>query len=132
MSISRDALKAAADAPLPRETVHVPELGGTVTLQGMGGRQRDAWERSLVVGKGRRRDVNTDNIRARLVCQCALADDGSRLLTDEDAEWLGKLRVDVLNRLYSAAQKLCGVTDEDVEELKKSFGTAAGTDSPSA
>jgi hypothetical protein len=134
----KDLLKKAAEAGaphLPRETVKTPELVEfgveEITLQGLTGKQRDAWEGSLIVQKGNRRRVNTANVRARLVVACAIEPGRDRALTDEDAGWLGNIRVDVLNRLYEAAQRLSGVTDEDVEELGKSSGVEDGSVSSS-
>jgi hypothetical protein len=111
---------------LPREIVAAPELGAgvEVIVQGMSGAQRDQWEASLIVGKGRKRDVSTANIRAKLVAQCCVSEDGRRLFSDEDAEELGRIRVDVLNRLWNVAQRLSGVTEEDAEELGKASTTA--------
>lgn len=130
--LSKEALVAAAtERKLPREVVEVPELGGSVIVQGMTGIERDAWERSLVTGRGARRDVNTDNIRARLAVRCLIDQNGARLFTDEDAKHLGNLRADVLTRIFAAAQRVCGVSDGDVDELKKSSETAAGTGSSS-
>lgn len=129
--LSKDALLAAASpANLPRQTVDVPELGGSVIVQGMSGAQRDDWERSLMVGRGKRRDVNTENIRARLAVRCLIAEDGKRLFEDSDAAALGGLRVDVLQRIFEVAQQLSGVSDGDIDELKKSSATAAGSGSP--
>ena len=131
--LSKEQLLAATTAEqLPRETVDIPELGGAVIVLGMTGAQRDAWERSLVVGRGKRRDVNTDNVRAKLAVRCLVNEQGQRLFTDGDAPALGNLRVDVLNRIYEAAQRVCGVSDEDIDELKKSSEAGAGSDLPTS
>jgi len=61
--------------------------------------------------------MNTANIRAKLVAQCCVDEHGHRLFTDDDVETLGTARVDVLNRLFGVAQRLSGVSDEDVDEL---------------
>lgn len=129
--LGKDALlQAASSAQLPREQVNVPELGGFVIVQGMSGAQRDAWERSLVVmRRGQRRDINVENIRARLAVRCLIDEDGRRLFDDTDAGALGNLRADVLQRIFETAQKLSGVSDGDIDELKKSSETAAGSDS---
>jgi hypothetical protein len=121
-----DLLAAVA---LPRETVRVPELGGEVLIQGMSGTQRDAWEASLVEGRGKRRKMNTANIRAKLVAQCCVDGSGVRLFTDADMDILGETRVDVLNRLFNVAQRLSGVSDDDVDELGIASGST--TDAPS-
>lgn len=130
--LDKAALLAAASQPLPIEKVDVPELGGFVYIKGMSGAERDTWEKALLVGRGRKQTVNTANVRAKLVARCACDEQHARILTDEDAEALGKLRVDVLNKLFAVAQRLCGVSDEDVEELGKASAPAAGSDSLSS
>lgn len=133
MLLKKEALlQAATSGDLPTETVEVPELGGVVIVRGMTGAQRDVWERSLVEVRGKKRVINTENIRARLAVRCLVDAEHNRLFTDGDATALGNLRVDVLNRIYEAAQRVCGVSDEDVDELKKSSEPAAGSDSPTS
>src|ERR1044072_1020754 len=128
--LDKATLLAAAAQPLPIENVDVPELGGHVYIRAMSGIERDAWEKSLIRGKGKRAEVDTTNVRARLVGRGLCKEDGSRLLDDGDALALGNLRVDVLNQLFTAAQRLSGVSDNDVEELGKASASAAGSDSP--
>ena len=114
---------------LPREEVSVPELGGTVIVQGMSAAQRDAFEASLMVGRGRRRDINTANLRAKLIAFCVVDETGQRVFSDEDVTALGEVRVDVVNRIFAVAQKLSGVSEEDIEELGRP--SASGRGSPS-
>jgi hypothetical protein len=64
--------------------------------------------------------MNTANIRAKLVAHCCVDEHGALLFTDADTEQLGNTRVDVLNRLFGVAQRLSGVSDEDVDELGSS------------
>jgi hypothetical protein len=100
--------------------VDVPELHETFTLQGMNGLQRDAFESALVTGVGRRRTVNTQNIRAKLLVQTIIDPmTGELLFSEADADALGQVRADVLDRLFTVAQRLSGVSDKDVEELGK-------------
>jgi len=128
--LSKDALAAAA-GKLPVERVDLPEIGGHVYVRGMSGVERDAWERSLVVGKGRRRDYNLDNVRARLAARCICDETGVRQFADDDADTLGKIRVDCLNRIFEVAQRLSGVSDQDVDELGKGSELEAGSGSSS-
>jgi len=131
--LTREQLLAAAVKDrLPREVLQIPELGGEVIIQGLTGTERDAWEASLVRGKGLRRTINTENVRARLAVRCLVDESGTRLFTDADAAALGNLRVDVLQRIFSVAQKLSGVSDEDVDELGRSSGMADGSGSSSS
>jgi len=130
--LTKDALLAAARARLPIERLDIPELGGFVYVRGMSGTERDAWEKSLVIRRrGQVRDINTENVRAKLAAKCLCTESGERLLSEEDAGVLGGLRVDVLNRIYEAAQRLSGVSDGDLEELGKPSAPAAGSDSSS-
>ena len=128
--LDKAALLAEAAKPLPIEKVSIPELGGDVYIRAMSGSERDAWERSLIVGRGKRRDVDTTNVRAKLVVRVLCDDTGARLMADSDAEALGHLRVDILTKLYEVAQRMSGVTDKDVEELGKDSAPADGSGSP--
>lgn len=115
---------------VPRETVRIPELGGEVIVRGMTGAERDAFEVSLVEGRGRNRQANLKNLRAKLIAFCCVSETGERVFTNEDVEALGTVRADVLNRIYNVAQKLSGITDEDADELgKPSTPTASATSS---
>lgn len=126
--LSRDALLQATT--LPRERVFIKELGGEVIIQGMTGKQRDAWESSLVKQRRNRRSLDTQNVRARLVARCLVNDDGTRMFSDEEADQLGDIRVDVLGHLFEVAQRLSGVTNEDVDELGKPSAATTGSGSP--
>lgn len=101
----------------PTEQVYVPQLKETFTVRGMTGVERDAFEASCFEGKGNRRSFNMRNLRAKLVAYCCIHDDGTRVFTDDDAIALGDVRADVIDRLFSVAQRLSGLRQEDVDEL---------------
>ncbi len=101
----------------PTETVSLPELKTSVIVRGMTGSERDAFEASCIEGRGKKRDVNTKNIRARLVAFCCVDDKGDRVFSDGDAKQLGDVRADLLDRIFSVAQRLSGMSDQDVDEL---------------
>jgi hypothetical protein len=128
-ALSKAAILAAASQALPVERVEVPELGGYVFIRAMSGRERDAWEKSLIVGRGKRASVDTANVRARLTARTLCDEKGERLFSDADADQLGALRVDVLQKLFNVAQRLSGVSDDDVEELGKGSAEAGGSGS---
>jgi len=134
--VTKEQLLAAASAAAPRpfEIVECPELNWLIVVQGMSGIERDGWEKSLISGRGKRREVNTENVRAKLAVKSIVdkpGGHGQRMFSDGEAVVLGQLRVDVLNKVYEAAQRVNGVTDEDIDELKKSSELAAGSGSPS-
>lgn len=119
--MSQKALLLGA-VTLPRQVVSVPELDTSFTVQGMTGTDRDSYESSLFVqsANGKKRVFSSANIRAKLLVRSIIdPDTGERLFTDAEADELGKVRADVLDRLFSVAQQLSGVSDKDVEELAK-------------
>ena len=127
MGLSKSALVGAT--VLPVEEVPVPELDGTVWVRGMSGTERDAFESGLWIGKGRHRQINTQNLRARLLAYCVQESSaGGRMFNDAEVDAIGRIRVDVLQRLFNVAQRLSGISDEDVEELGKKLPTMAGSD----
>lgn len=130
MRLSRDdILKAADNDP---EEVDVPEWGGSVLVRGMTGRERDAFEVSLMTpGRGGRREVNTANVRAKLVARCVVDDDGGRLFTDADVAELGGKSAAAVDRVYAVAARLSGMGGDDQEELTRDFALADGGGSSS-
>lgn len=115
--LSREAILAVPD--LQSEVVNVPEWGGDVKVQGLTGAQRDAFEGSVMLGKGKDRDVNLKNLRAKLVALSIVDEKGARLFTDADVNALGAKSATALNRVFEVAQRLSGLTGEDVEALEK-------------
>lgn len=110
-----------AATTLPTERVEIPELGGVVLVRGMSGEERDAYETAMFTRKGNRQQMDTSNFRAKLVASCCVDDAGDRLFTLEEAAQLGRVRADVLHRLWSVAQRLSGLGGEDTEEMGKSM-----------
>lgn len=114
--LSRDAILSSR-AKLRTQEVDVPEWGGSVVVREMSGAERDAFEESMVVQRGKSREVNLKNLRARLVAFTVCGEDGKRLFSERDIEELGELSAAALNRVWDVARKLSGMSDDDVEEL---------------
>ena len=115
--LTRDAILQADD--LPMETVSVPEWGGEVLVRGLTGTERDAFEESVLTGKGKQRDVSMQNVRAKLVSRCLVDEEGERLFSDADVRALGQKSAAALTRVFDVAQRLSGLSPDDVEELEK-------------
>jgi hypothetical protein len=130
MRLSKDdILKAADNTP---EEVDVPEWGGTVLVRGMTGKERDAFEVSLMTpGRGGRREVNPVNVRAKVVARCVVDDDGNRLFTDADAAELGDRSAAAVDRVYAVAARLSGMAEGDQEQMTRDFALADGDGSSS-
>lgn len=116
--LSRDEILGASDIAV--EPVEVPEWGGTVRVRGLTGAERDELEAEIVrANRDGSTRVDTRNLRARLVALSVVDEAGERLFTCEDIEALGQKSAAALDRVFSVAQRLSGLGDEDVEALAK-------------
>lgn len=119
--LSRDEILNCQD--LQTETVDCPEWGGAVIVRPLSGAERDRFEQSNLIrkGKGSKIDfeVNGVNIRARLCYLCIVDESGKRLFTEHDVDALGKKNSAALNRVFEVAQRLSGLTKQDIEELEE-------------
>lgn len=113
--LTRDAILQAED--LPTEDIEVEEWGGAVRVRALTGAERDAFEQSIVEQRGKSTRMNLRNIRAKLVALTVVDADGKRLFSDKDAELLGKKSAAALDRVFEVAQRLSGLSPEDMEEL---------------
>lgn len=127
--LTRDQILHADD--IKTGDVEVPEWGGTVRIRPLTGAQRDAFESATIEQRGKNPTVNLKNLRARLVAASACDEKGRLLFTEEDVAALGRKSAKALNRVFEAAQKLSGLTDEDVAELAEDFADAPSESSTS-
>ena len=122
--LTKEQILAAQD--LPEEVVDVPEWGGKVLIRGMTGAERDAFEESIMVGRGPNREVNLRNFRAKLVARSIVdPQTKERMFSDNEINELGKKSARALQRVFEAALRLNGMTAESVEELTKSSQEAS-------
>jgi L-asparaginase II len=110
--LTRAQILAADD--LARETVEVPEWGGSVIVQVMRGIDRDAFESSIVTN-GR---PDLVNMRAKLAAVCMVDESGQRLFSVGDVESLGAKSASALERVARGAQRLNRLGDAQLEEMK--------------
>ena len=104
---------------LLRELVHCPEWGGDVWVRTLTGVERDKFEADSINRRGKNIETNMENIRARLVALSVVGEKNERLFTEADAVELGKKSARALDRIFAVAQRLSGLSAEDVEELAK-------------
>ena len=113
------------------EDVQIPEWGGAwVRVRTLQANERDRFEASTVQRNGKKVTTNLDNIRARLCLLCMVDEDGERLFQEEDTFPLGGKSAAALDRIFTVAQRLNGLRDEDVEELAKNSNGDQSEDSP--
>ena len=101
--------------------VPVPEWGEEdccVWVRTLTASERDGFESSMIEQRGGKSKATTlQNIRARFAVLTVVDEEGKRIFDDNDAEELGKKSAQVVDRLFSAAQKQNGMSAEDVEEI---------------
>jgi hypothetical protein len=118
-----------------RRRVDVPEWGGHVWVRSLTGHERDAFENSIIEGRGKNRSVNLKNFRAKLVAAAAISSRGERLFDATQVEALGRKNAGALERVFEVAQELAGLRERDIEEMTKELGKDqngdSGSDSPS-
>lgn len=129
--LTRGAILGAPD--VQQELVEVPEWGGSVTVRGLTGTQRDSFDRSLLDIEAKSADarVNWVNFRAKLVVRCVVDAEGRRIFKDDDAMALGAKSAVALQRVFRVAQRLSGLGDDEVEELTASLKEVPSGDSGS-
>lgn len=128
--LTRDQILSASD--LTFEIVPVPEWGGDVRVRSLSGKERDAFEASiLTIRSGGKTRLNPADMRAKLVSRCIVNENGERLFTDADITMLSAKSAAALQRVFEAAQRLSGLSDQDVEELEEGLKNDQPADSPS-
>jgi hypothetical protein len=115
--ITRDQILGAQD--IQTEEVKVPEWGGSVLVKGMTGAERDKFEASNMEGKGKKQKFNLENLRAKLVAKSVVDEKGDHLFQESDIPALGKKSASALERVFSVAMRINGISADDVEELTK-------------
>jgi hypothetical protein len=114
---------AVLDLPdLADELVEVPEWGYRLRVRSLTGAERDAFEASLLESRGKSREVNLRNMRAKLVAASVRRSDDKRVFSDAQVEALGKKNAAALQRVFRVAQRLSGLGEDEVEELTRELG----------
>jgi hypothetical protein len=107
---------------LTSEEVEVPEWGFRLRVRSLTGTERDAFEASLLQTRGKDREINLRNMRAKLVAQSVRKADDSRVFSDAQVEALGRKNAAALQRVFRVAQRLSGLAEDEVEELTRELG----------
>jgi len=135
MSSIAEQILATEDLPREEADVHewaalIPGLP-TLYIRGLSAKERDAYERSMLVQleDGRLiRDPNLSNIRAKFVGRVLVDEKGKRIFNDSQIKQLGEKNAAVIDRLWDAGRKLSGMDEEE----NPSTGEQPGSPSPSS
>lgn len=116
--LTRDQVLSASD--LQKERVEVPEWKGFVWVRGLTALERDRYDESLLKRvKGQTVVVDVAGARAKLVALTVTNEAGEQLFTDRDVDALNAKSAAPIDRLFTVAQRLSGVTEEMIEDLVK-------------
>ena len=127
--LTRDDILEAKDIKI--ELVPTPGWGGEVYVKGLNGAERDKFEGSLITLRGKDKQMNMTNIRAKLASMSICDEKGKRLFNENDVQALSQKSASELQRVFVVAQKLSGISDEDVEELAEELKEDPFDGSPS-
>jgi hypothetical protein len=111
------------------EDVDVPEWDGKVRVKALTGSERDALEQSMIEGRGKHREMNLANFRAKLASHSIVDENGKRVFNDLDVYDLGRKSGAALARVFNVASRLSGFTDDDIDELVKNSESDPSGDS---
>lgn len=117
--IGRDEILALA-GKLQREEVYVPEWDARVLVTELTAAERDEFEASVITRRGKRRgefDVVMRGLRAKLVALTVIDEKGNRIFNEADQEALSRVGSHAIDRIFGVAQRLSGLTKEDLDEL---------------
>ena len=120
---------------LEKEWVPIPEwLGGNedagVYVRTLTANERDKFEDAITKVEGKETTVVMLGMRAHLASMASVNEDSEPVFTAEQMEALGQKSAIPLDRIFGVAQRLCGMTDKDVEDLAKNSVAAQQDDSP--
>lgn len=124
MTIDRTTL--LTPLAIKKERVELPEFGEGqyVMVHGMTAREKTEHDAHSMNSKWDGVNKTRAKIqKERMVIHCCRDDEGTRLLTYEDIDAVGKWPADVLNRLFDVANRLSGGST-DSEALAKNSDEA--------
>jgi len=105
----------------PSETVDLPELGDgiSVIVTGMTAKERSEFDQQFVSRKGEPMKKRIAEGRERIIVACCRDEEGKRLFTTDDVAQLGKQSSLIIERIVTVAQRLSGMTKDELEDAVK-------------
>ncbi len=106
------------------QLVAVPEWGGSVRLRSLTGAERDAFEATLVKEVDGKRVPDMANLRAKLLAATIVDEEDRQIFSPYDLVALGRKSAVALDRVFTVAQRLNGMSADAVEESVKNSDSA--------
>ena len=111
----RETILASSD--LPQQSVECPEWGQTLHVRTLTGNERDDFENAVQTASKNKGGIDLRGLKIKLVLLTLCDEDGELLFDATDALVLNSKSSKVIDRIFQVAQKLNGLTAEDVDEL---------------
>lgn len=129
--LGKQEILAARDLVI--EHVEVPEWGGAVCIRSISARERGLIEAGAARWKELKGkdDSFARNFTVRMAGLAICDEAGKRLFSEEEIQHLADRNAAVISRLAEIAQRLAGLTKEDIEALAKNSEEARPAGSPS-
>jgi len=124
--LSRDDFFQAITEDLPAEQVELiganGKVRGVVTMRGLTVRELTEYQEKMTItlSSGQRKQ-NTKHAMALLIAMSAINPDGSPFFDPSDITRMETGAARAMMPLFESAQRLSGLTDEDVKELVGNF-----------
>jgi len=117
MVLSKSEIKKADDFEI--EIVEVPEWNGEVGVKTMSGKERDEFDQTMYDKSGSAEGEIGDirGLKVELLIRTCCDEDGELRFDEDDKEMLSGKSARAIDRLFTKAQELNGLTAEDVEDL---------------
>lgn len=129
--LSRDEILNMSDQVI--EEVYVAAWNGSVYVKSLTGAERDRFEKDIIEWKGKGRNTKAemkDNIRAKLVALTVVDPETKKpIFSPGDVHALGNKNASALDAVFSKAQDLSKLSDDDIEELAAGESEAGEQDS---
>lgn len=121
MSDLRADILMASD--LPTKKVYIPEWGCDIWIRTLTGKERDAFEASIIGEDGKAN--NLENLRARFAVLAIGDSEGKRIFKDSDAPDLAAKSAAALDKIMDIGKAHNRMAESfDVEELAKNSESA--------
>lgn len=117
--LNKESIRAVKD--LVTEEVEVPLWGGSVLVRSLTGAERGRLEVSTMERKGVNYAENLSTLRARMVMLSVVDDQGKRMFSDKDIDFLNDKNASALEAIFQVAMRLSGITKTDVDELTQTL-----------
>lgn len=116
MGLTREQIVAINDVMITE--IDVPEWGGSVYIKPLSVEQRDAFTDLVMNAEGK---IDSKGFQVKMLLFALVNEQGNRIFTNEDEEFLNKKSTKVIDFLFKKVQQLSGMGDNAITEAKDSL-----------